>query len=80
MISDDIYFLEYPIPAAPAPPARHKKRHMAISRDQAWYHRSAGVKTTGEKFWIRKFKIKKKRCRKWSKMVKNGQNSQNGLK
>ena len=24
---------------------------------QAWYHRSAGVKTTGKKFWITKFKI-----------------------
>ena len=41
--------------------------------NQAWYHRSAGVKTTGKKFWIRKFKIQKKKCRKWSKMVKNGQ-------
>ena len=38
--------------------------------NQAWYHRSAGVKTTGKKFWIRKFKIQKK---KMSKMVKNGQ-------
>ena len=28
-----IQLLEYPIPAAPAPPARHKKRHMAISRE-----------------------------------------------
>ena len=55
--------------------------------NQAWYHRSAGVKTTGKKFWIRKFKIQKKKCQKfvengqkWSKMVKNGQNGQNGLK
>ena len=38
--------------------------------NQAWYHRSTGVKTTGKKFWIRKFIIQKK---KMSKMVKNGQ-------
>ena len=27
---------------------RHKKCQVAISRNQAWYHRSAGVKTTGK--------------------------------
>ena len=41
--------------------------------NQAWYHRSAGVKTTGKKFWIRKFKIQKKNAKNLLKMVKNGQ-------
>ena len=45
--------------------------------NQAWYHRSAGVKTTGKKFWIRKFKIPKTKI---VKVVRNGQNFQKCLK
>ena len=37
-----INLLEYPIPTA----TRHKNRHMALHVAAAWYHRSAGVKTT----------------------------------
>ena len=45
--------------------------------NQAWYHRSGGVKTTGK---ILKKKIKKKKRTKWLKMVKIGQTGQTGLK
>ena len=46
--TDQINFLEYPIPAATATTAtaRQKKRQRPDLRNQAWYHRSAGVKTT----------------------------------
>ena len=43
-----INLLEYPIPAATAA-TRHKNRQMAPHVATAWYHRSAGVKTTGKK-------------------------------
>ena len=43
-----INLLEYPIPAATAATC-HKNRHMALHVAAAWYHRSAGVKTTGKK-------------------------------
>ena len=48
-----INFLEYPIPATAtavtaATATRHKKRRRPDLRSQAWYHRSAGVKTTGK--------------------------------
>ena len=39
-----INLLEYPIPTV----TRHKNLHMALHVAAAWYHRSAGVKTTGK--------------------------------
>ena len=44
--------------------------------NQAWYHRSAGVKTT-EKILNKKIKKMVLNGAKWSKMVQNGPNSQN---
>ena len=43
--------LEYSIPAATTATAatRHKNRRMVLHVAAAWYHRSAGVKTTGKK-------------------------------
>ena len=57
----NIQLLEYPIPATTAP--RHKNVTWRYLGNQAWYHRSASVKTT------RKILKKKKKniesCQKW---------------
>ena len=47
-----IQLLEYPIPPAAAAP--DKKRHTRYLGNREWYHRSAGVKTKGNKISFKK--------------------------
>ena len=69
-----IQLLESPIPApAAAAPTRHKKRHMAISREPSVVPSIRWCQNDRKKFLIRKFKKKKeknvKNDKEWSKMV-----------
>ena len=70
-----IQLLESPIPAPAAPSLKASSDDISETKPG-----TIDPLVSKRPETILNKKIQKKKCRKWSKMVKNGQNGQNGLK